>query len=685
MRNSRRFCTNCRSPITQGIYLFLAIAVAAPIAAQSQSPTPTARDLFRQGQSAETSENYYRAIELYIESLNLNPSYLPPMLGLADAYYAINEFDAALKYVQQAQKYAGDSSSVENLHARILLGLGQIDAARKLYQTVLAGEPYNIEARIGLAELSVAQGNTDGALAEYQEAVRLEPQNRKALLSLALIYRSRGQYDIEGKYIKLALQYHSDSALVHLLAGEYFLSVGETNQALTQAQTAIALQPDYPSALILLGTIYLHSGDYAKSAATMDQLISQYGNRPDSPGRGTNGELPLAWYLKAIAQDKLGRPADAIQSFQRELALDPSDEVARLAMEAVVKASLPLESPKRDAFAAYHFKLANDLVSQNLFQHALFQYRQGLQIAPYSLKGRIAFADIYRFEGFRAKYVNELDVLRNIGYKDKSITDNLEIYRSLLEGSVASDWNINQFQLSRTETSVLVYQIPSRNVLSHPDSGTYFASYLRDLLLGYELVQSPKPAQTVQSFSDAFASARASGSDYFVILSIDESNRTVKLTGTLYLSRTGAETASFTVYRAGNDRIRQATAQLADEIHALFPISGTLIARNFGTGVIDLGQMHGVNVGDVLTIVQSGQLSRSSDGSAIVYPAQAVEGTFTVTRVDDAVAEGTLKQQGYTDLMNVGDSVIYPPKQKPQQPAASVLFPPLFQRLRNLR
>ncbi len=668
-----------------------AAGIASALCAQTQGNGGgtrglSARQLFQQGEQAETSEDYYGAIENYLAALKENPSYADPMVGLAQSYYSLDEYDIALKYAEQASRYSGNRSRVLNLQARILVGLGQIDKAAAIYRQVMSTEPNNVEARIGLAELAVAQGNTDGALAQYQDAIRLEPQNRKALLSLALLYRSRGDNGVAGRYIRLALQYHSSDPQVQLLAGEYYLSQGDTDQALAHARTALALRSDYPDAMLLAGEIYLATGDYAKTSATMDQLIAQ--ERSKDTGSATQaGRSPanLAWYIKGISQAKLNQPTDSIRSFQRLLSRDPSDEIARLAMEQVVKKNLPMESPDRTTYAKYHFDRAASYEKQNLFQHALFQYRQGLQIAPLSRDGRLAFAELYRLEGYRAKYVSELEVLKNLGYTDKTVSDRLEIFSSMLHDTVASDWNIDQFALNRNNTSFLVFENPAQDVLTHPESSNYFGSYLRDLLLGYELTASPSPAQEIGHFAEAFSAARRQGSDYFVLLRIDEGDRTVSLTATLYLSRTGSPTASFSVYRSGNDRIEKATAQLADLIHASFPLSGKLIARKFGQGVIDLGSMYGIKKDDTFNIVQSGQLSRNSDGSAFVYPPEALVGTFKVTRVDDAVAEGTITRQGISDLVNVGDLVIPVPKTKTNPPPQTVTYPPLYQRLRALR
>jgi hypothetical protein len=51
----------------------------------------------------------------------------------------------------------------------------------------------------------------------------------------------------------------------------------------------------------------------------------------------------------------------------------------------------------------------------------------------------------------------------------------------------------------------------------------------------------------------------------------------------------------------------------------------------------------------------------SNIGPALVWePADAV-GEFTITAIDEGVAEGIIKRKGYFDLVNVGDIVAFEP------------------------
>lgn len=98
-----------------------------------------------------------RAIEMYQSALKENPSYNLVYQGLAECFYALDEYDQALSFVESARKYKKDDPDLQNLHGFILVGLGKIDAAKTLFNGVLKKYPNNPEARFGLAEIEVSK------------------------------------------------------------------------------------------------------------------------------------------------------------------------------------------------------------------------------------------------------------------------------------------------------------------------------------------------------------------------------------------------------------------------------------------------------------------------------------------------------------------------------------------------
>ncbi|GAB1481217.1 hypothetical protein MASR2M78_00320 [Treponema sp.] len=90
-------------------------------------------------------EDWYTAAEAFLESININPSYSESIASLAEAYYALGEFDQALSWVRKARSLARGRSDLANLEAFILCALGKLDAADSVVKEVLSREPYNKE------------------------------------------------------------------------------------------------------------------------------------------------------------------------------------------------------------------------------------------------------------------------------------------------------------------------------------------------------------------------------------------------------------------------------------------------------------------------------------------------------------------------------------------------------------
>jgi tetratricopeptide (TPR) repeat protein len=76
---------------------FAQTAFAQAASAQSASA------LYESGRTAMLEERYYEAMESFLESLRVNPSYAEPVAALAECFYSLGEFDQALSYVRRAR------------------------------------------------------------------------------------------------------------------------------------------------------------------------------------------------------------------------------------------------------------------------------------------------------------------------------------------------------------------------------------------------------------------------------------------------------------------------------------------------------------------------------------------------------------------------------------------------------
>lgn len=123
---------------------------------------------------------------------------------------------------------------------------GRWQAAESGYRAVLAREPGNRDAQLGLAALAVQAGEADSARQRYRALLRRDPKDPLALAALASLGQS-GDIDSETE-LKLHLVEQPQSAALHfalanLYAGQRRWPLAQ--QAYFEAQRLAPEQPDY--------------------------------------------------------------------------------------------------------------------------------------------------------------------------------------------------------------------------------------------------------------------------------------------------------------------------------------------------------------------------------------------------------------------------------------------------------
>ena len=627
-------------------------AIAAVLASVLLPPSAVfaadARSAYLEGAAAEGREDYPLAVEKYKEALSLNPAYLEPMVGLAESFFRMEEYDEASTYISKARTFDRTNPDLAVLEGRIRIGQGGVAAARALFSGVLLEQPNNVEARLGTAEADIAEGRPQTALSQYIQTLKLAPESTRAVLSLAMLSDESGDAAKAGSYYELALKSHSSDPQVQLAAAGWYASTGNFAMAEKHAQIALSLKPGLDRARILLGGIYLQTARYADAISVLRDVVA------------ANRDNALAWYSLGLAYRKSGDAAKAISSYGSALSARADDEVARIGQEAAAVESLPMDDAQRHAMASFHYAQGRAFEDRAFLEKALAEYRRALILDPTASDARVGFARIYKSLGFPAKYLSELQVLAKLGSKDTFVSDEIERLTSTLSESVSRSWGYDQYNLDRSRYVIPVYTLAAKNRLVHPLAGEDLAKYFASILARYDSVSTPDAQPMVTGFDQAFRAARTAGNDYFVLLSLDEADRSFSATVDLYLARTGGRIASFAAFRTGNDRVRDSLMKLASEVAGLLPPRGTLLVRKFGQGAIDLGSFQGVKQGDALVIVRKGGVRLRSDGPGLAYDDRDVIGDFKVTGLDEAVSEGSVTGRGYFDYVNAGDQVVYP-------------------------
>jgi len=641
----------------------------AALSAQTQASSAV---YYERGKSLMAEENWYSAVESFLECTRLNPAHAEGTASLAECYYELAEFDEALKWVRKARQLARTNMSVANLEVFTLIALGQLEGAASLVNEILAKEPYNRETLFAAGELDIARNRPSEAMIRYRDAVRRYPDDRRLLISLALVTLSLGDGDTALNYINSALVQHPDDYRVFYYAAYIYSMNNKIKDAISYAERSLYYKPDHLPSRSLMSVLRYRNGEYEEAVRLCDALIA--GNRQDMS----------AWYLKGMSLIRLKRNQDAITVFSNAVTVNEEDEFIRAVLEETLISSTTLEDPRRARFATWHFNKAQSFRQRNLNEQALFEYRRGLRLNPFA-QDRREYAEILRLLGYPARYLEELRFLQEQGFADKTLNDAVEAYASLLSNALFKQWQVNPVDLAERHWKIAVFSLAGQSSFYHADAGSVAAGVIKELLVHDRNITPMNLEQRQAMFSQAFKQAREGGADYFMLVSVSESERDISIKAELFVGRTGSPAGTFYTYRTGVDRLRDASRGIAAQLSASMPVRGRLLIRKQGQALINKGKADGIQKDTVYDVVKRDRSQTANEGIAVIYSSDDLVGKLTITNVDEEIAIGTLVRNGFFDRIEPGDEIILQANKSNKPALESAANPELRALLRSLR
>ncbi|MES3021147.1 MAG: tetratricopeptide repeat protein [Pseudomonadota bacterium] len=217
----------------------------------------------------------------------------PPPPSAAPAVAAPQPHDAAPDNgairVARASTPERVDPALESAYAQF--ASGALPGARQQYASVLARDPNNRDAMLGLAAIALREGNPDQALPMYQRMLGLDPHDGDAIAAIsALRQLDPGQAE---SGLRRVLQATPDNAPVLFTLGNLYAQQGRWQEAQQAYFRAFSAMPD--------------NADYAFNLAVgLDRL-----NQP---------RLALDYYRRAVSLGKRGQVDFAPETVRRRIA-----------------------------------------------------------------------------------------------------------------------------------------------------------------------------------------------------------------------------------------------------------------------------------------------------------------------------------------------------------------------------
>ncbi|MCR4630099.1 MAG: tetratricopeptide repeat protein [Treponema sp.] len=626
--------------------VFLTSLLAASLIYAQKAKTP--KELYNQAFEYESEENWYDASQYYLEVVKENPAYSDAWFRLSNCCYRLGEYDLAFQYLENAERYEKSNASIQNMKGMILLSLGRIEDARQIFNEVLKKYPNDIDAHFGLAEIELYEGKYSGAELQYSEALKRQSANRKALLSLALLCAEQKRYAQSEKYLRQAMQYYSGESEVHYLAAVIYNMKGDFASAEKHERIAVEIKGDYEPAYELLANTLYSQKRYSEVIDLCDYLILK------------NRKNQSAWYLKGLAQEKLGLTSDAIATWAAGLQALPQDELMRMMLELNVRNSLPFDDSRRAQWAAYHIENARQYDTRFDKAGSTYEYQRALILDPSNLEARLAYANILELNGMHELYLSQLNFIKANSETEIStkLSDTIEAYSSLLQNTLAKKWKVDAFYLDKIRWNIAVFYTEEVSLMNHAESNRLTALAAGDIFSGVAITSVKTQVTPVSGYGEAFKNARANGFDYFVIISMNEGSDDVTLSSVMYSGRTGSEVSRDRFYATGNNRFSTVLRRFRNSVLEKLTVRGKIINRNGKLVLIDLGRSENIVKEAEFKIIKKGCLKTADSGNGLYYKDEDVLGILTVTEPGEEVSEAEITNHGFYDKINVDDEIV---------------------------
>jgi Flp pilus assembly protein TadD len=161
--------------------------------------------------------------------------------------------------------------------ASVLLGRGNLDEARRHFETALLLDPDDRRLHQQMADLLFLIGDRKGAIEQYREVARLEPANPQ----------------------------------VHHVLGSLLTSEGKLAEAEQELAEAVRLKPENAAAVFDRGRVQLQQGKWSEARQTLEQAVR------------LQPRDPVGHRYLAFVMEQLGDASPAAAEYQSATKLDP--------------------------------------------------------------------------------------------------------------------------------------------------------------------------------------------------------------------------------------------------------------------------------------------------------------------------------------------------------------------------
>ena len=219
----------------------------------------------------------HQAIDLYTQSLKINPNDTIAWIQLATAHSKEKDFQEMLKACEGAIRTGRNRADAFNCKGSALYELNLLTEAIDAYNQAIRAKSDHFEAWNNLGEVYLKLGQFPTAIKHFQQAIEVDdPNNPKGYLPSYNI--GKANYRLE-KFTKAIEAYQSAIELnknyipAWIALGNTQKKLGLTSEAMTSYQSALEINANYYEAWYALGLLQEELKQYQEAKKSYQQAL----------------------------------------------------------------------------------------------------------------------------------------------------------------------------------------------------------------------------------------------------------------------------------------------------------------------------------------------------------------------------------------------------------------------------
>jgi tetratricopeptide (TPR) repeat protein len=347
-------------------------------------------------------------------ALQLEPNFSLAWAERCTVLSNVGSYSDAIKACEQALKTdqendANTLATIWGTQGSLFKQLKYYDEALKSYNQALVLNPKNAENWTEYGNILGILGRHGEASTAYQWAQKITPQSSLVLTNQCANLNRLGQYEPALAACDMALQEGDGNwgeygpAMAWSQRGNALTGLGRYEEALTSANRALAINPNYPDAWSNRSATLWHLGRFPEAIASTERAIA------------LKSDSSLAWFNQARILTTLGQYDAAISAY--ELAIQGDANIGdrpSLAEIWVNQSAVFLRlsrygeavSATQQAIALYadfpqaFYNQGLGLMGQGLYEDAVKAYEEAIELDPQN-------ADFWAGKGLAFQYLEE--------------------------------------------------------------------------------------------------------------------------------------------------------------------------------------------------------------------------------------------------------------------------------------